>query len=369
MKKIAKFNPNIRNVGDVLTTSVAWGLHADVHNVDTHMTRSYNLLNAPERIKIDLPAIHKGTVELMPLILDIVRQLRPEGFVALHNPRSSKPIEKYGRAQTTFFAETDDGESVLHMIQADRYPHPILEKRGQKLYFVSDYYIYPDRVDDVIHREIQVFDSVSDSRLESYFPPTQETKSYPSLEAVEQACISYFGYEFRRSFKHSGETLPTVAVHLNKLITALGTLSTQAVLDSMRDSLVDATETLEKRPHFSHTPKLITVPTYPYEFIVDPSQRLSSPNPSQDDCELWELFVYYVKPGGLITPKVLRYTNENRFLQQIGTNVADRQARRHARLAAKYHEFSTILRNLGLEPVGTEINIYRDQLGTKIIND
>jgi hypothetical protein len=385
MKKIAKFNPNVRSVGEVLTHSVSWALFSNVRTVMKYVARSHPLpapdhhpnLNdrqltnpLPPNEGRDRRFLSDYHPPIPTVVLNIVRHLTVKGFVALHHSRSPISINGHDRLQSTFHSETIDGESRLHMIVADRRPHPTQKaKSTTPIYVVCHYYIYPDRKTDNVRWEIETFNSVTPERLDSYLPPPGESKYYPPLEGVKLACISYLNYGFGQATSRRGPEIKSLAIQTNQLITAMGTLSTQALLDEMRVRWVAKLSDISDNIWSAQEKHYIDVPTYPFEFNVDPTQRVKSPHPEYDDCEVWELFVYRVENDAMSTTSIVRYTNEYRVLNKLGTSVSDRQARRHARLATKYQVMARIIREVGLNPPGDNIDIYSDRLGAKIVKE
>jgi len=369
MKKIAKFNPNVRAVGDVLTYSMSWALFSDVHAIMTRMARIHMETDPEARRDLSDHQMTDETVRMFPLVLGIVRHLTPIGFEALHHTRAPKPIDSHGRLQTSFRAETVDGEAVLHMIKADRQPHPLLTKRNKQHYMVCHYYIYPDRNTDNVRWEVETFNDATPERLDSYLPLREESKYYPPLEGVKLACMSYLNYAFGQATnRHSPETR-SLAIQPKQLITTMGTLSTQALLDEMRVRWAANVSARNDDIWSAQEKCFLDVPTYPFEFNVDPTQSVKSPHSSHDDCEVWELFVYRVENDAMTTTSIGRYTNEYQVLNKLGTSASDRQARRHARLATKYQAMARVIREVGLNPPGNDIDVYSDRLGAKIVKE
>ena len=365
MKKIAKFNPNVRNVGDVLTASIGWALTDDVDSLMTHVVRSLAEDNVSALTEGHQMAT--STSRLISMVMEVVRHLTPQGVVNLHQSQTLTPLEEHARVQTSFRAMTIDGEPVLRLIKADRRLNPRLARRNKYVYLVCYYDLYPHRPRDNVRWEIETFNDVTIERLESYIPERQGAQYYPPLDRLMKACMAHLGLEFSLATDHHRSPLKTLALQPNRLIAALGTMSTQAILDAMRAKWVEKVSIRNENHRYVNEKRLLDVPTYPFEFHVDPTQRVGSLNPNRDDCEVWELFVYNVGTDARVTSRIARYSNEAQILRDSGTSAVDRQARRHARLAKKYQELAEILRDRGLTPPAPEIDLLSDSLGAKIV--
>lgn len=366
MKKIAKFNPNVRAVGDVLSSNITFAFYPDASRIMRQTAlfiRDGENKGSENSIKKELDDVPLATIEM-------IRHLMPDAIEAMCRTQVKTPLKNHARLQSSVRAETFGDEAVLHVIKAERRPHPILEREGIDQYMTCHFYVYPYRKTDNIRWEIEVFDDATIERLKSYCPNSHRPLSWVSPEAIKSACITYFNHEFGKATnKRSNTSEIALTFQINQFINALGTMSTQAILDEMRERWARGVFALDNMLWSASEKKFLDVPTYPFEFIIDPSQRVTSDHPNRDDCDVWELFVYRVEPNALSSCKIARWSNEDQILQRLDTSVADRKARRHARLSAKYAELAEVLREKRLDSASPSIDIRSSQLGAKIAID